>query len=290
MATLNYLKPERISLKNHPELTELWVQNLIADDPGILGLGELVVRDREKTVAGSGRLDLLLQDPESEKRYEVEVQLGRTDESHIIRTIEYWDVERKRYPGYEHTAVIVAEEITGRFFNVISLFINAIPMVAIQVQAVKVENSVSLIFTKVLDLRTGAGKEEDEPAEPTDRAYWEKRGTKQTMEMTEQVLSEFIHSLNPKLALKYNKMYIGLQEGGQPNNFAIFNPQKSVLIARIRLDEDEELQKKLVDSGLDVMPYDGHRFKIRLVKDDIKKHKEVLADLFQKAHQRYFDK
>ena len=30
------------------------------------------------------------------------------DESHIIRTIEYWDIERRRYPQYEHVAVIVA--------------------------------------------------------------------------------------------------------------------------------------------------------------------------------------
>ena len=29
------------------------------------------------------------------RRYEVEIQLGRVDESHIIRTIEYWDIEKK---------------------------------------------------------------------------------------------------------------------------------------------------------------------------------------------------
>jgi hypothetical protein len=34
-------------------------------------------------------------DTGSEKRYEVELQLGRSDESHIIGTIEYWDLERK---------------------------------------------------------------------------------------------------------------------------------------------------------------------------------------------------
>ncbi len=33
-------------------------------------------------------------DPETKRRYEVEVQLGPTDEAHIIRTIEYWDIER----------------------------------------------------------------------------------------------------------------------------------------------------------------------------------------------------
>jgi hypothetical protein len=73
---------------------EKWVQELIASDPSILGLGELVLPDKERIQPRAGRLDLLLQDPETKRRYEVEVQLGPTDEAHIIRTIEYWDIER----------------------------------------------------------------------------------------------------------------------------------------------------------------------------------------------------
>jgi hypothetical protein len=34
-----------------------------------------------------------LQDPDTGRRFEVELQLGRTDETHLIRTIEYWDIE-----------------------------------------------------------------------------------------------------------------------------------------------------------------------------------------------------
>ncbi len=290
MATPTYLKPEKFSLKNHPEFTELWVQSLIADDPGILGLGQLFLKAREKVVTGSGRLDLLLQDEDSTKRFEVEIQLGKTDESHIIRTIEYWDSERKRYPGYEHTPVIVAEEITGRFFNVIGLFNGAIPMVAVQMQALKIDGKVSVLFTKILDLRTSKAIEEEESADPADRAYWEKRGTKQTIEMMDQMLAEYLQPLNSALGLKYNKAYVGLQEGGQPNNFVIFNPQKAVLLVRPRLDEDPDLQKMLEESGLDVSPYDGFRFRVRLVKDDLKKHKELLTELLEKAHHRYFGK
>ena len=59
----------------------------------------------------------MLQDADGIERYEVEIQLGATDESHIIRTIEYWDIERKRYPQYNHTAIIIAEDITSRFLN-----------------------------------------------------------------------------------------------------------------------------------------------------------------------------
>lgn len=101
----NYVKPVKMSIKNHPELNEAWVQGLIADDPSIIGLGDLILRDKERMQPRAGRLDLLLQDSDTQRRYEVEVQLGSTDESHIIRTIEYWDIERKRYPQYDHCAV-----------------------------------------------------------------------------------------------------------------------------------------------------------------------------------------
>jgi hypothetical protein len=79
----SFLRAERISLKLHPSLNEVWVQGLIAADPTILNLGELVLRDRERMQPRAGRLDLLLQDIETKRLYEVEVQLGATDEAHI---------------------------------------------------------------------------------------------------------------------------------------------------------------------------------------------------------------
>ena len=137
MEKINIIKPAKINLKDHPTLNEHWLQNIIANDPEILGIGDLVLKDKERKQPRAGRLDILLQDADINKRYEVEIQLGKTDESHIIRTIEYWDIERKRYPQYEHCAVIVAEEITSRFLNVISLFNGNIPLIAIQLTAYK---------------------------------------------------------------------------------------------------------------------------------------------------------
>ena len=97
--TLKFIRPERILLANHPDYTEKWVQDRIAEDPSILGPGDLVLKEKERIQPRAGRLDLLLQDAESSTRYEVEIQLGGTDEGHIIRTIEYWDIECKRYPS-----------------------------------------------------------------------------------------------------------------------------------------------------------------------------------------------
>lgn len=165
-------KPERVTLLKHPEITEGMIQAEIARDPSILGLGQLVLKDKERPQPRAGRLDLLFQDPDTNRRYEVEIQLGKTDENHIIRTIEYWDIERKRYPQYDHCAVIIAEDITSRFLNVISLFNGFIPLVALQMTAVKLADKVGIIFTKVLDeMPLGMVDEDEEIQAVTDRNY-----------------------------------------------------------------------------------------------------------------------
>lgn len=224
---LRFVKPERIWLTNHSEYREKWVQERIAEDPSILGLGDLVLKDKERSQPRAGRLDLLFQDAERATRYEVEIMLGSTDESHIIRTIEYWDVERKRYPQYDHYAVIVAEDITSRFLNVISLFNGSIPLIALQVSALKLGDQISLVFTKVVDaVSLGLDDEREEVQAVTDRNFWEtERGTKETVAIADEML-ELIKTFAPRMELKYNKFYIGLAKDGQPDNFAILLPKE----------------------------------------------------------------
>ena len=75
MASLNYVTHQRINLKDHPVLNERWVQDRIAEAPSILGLGDLILKDKERNQPKAGRLDILLQDADSNSRYEVEIQL-----------------------------------------------------------------------------------------------------------------------------------------------------------------------------------------------------------------------
>lgn len=287
MLSLEYVKPERLDFKNHPQFNERWVQEKVAEDPSLLGLGDLILKDKERIQTHAGRLDLLLQDAETSHRYEVEIQLGKTDESHIIRTIEYWDIERKRYPQYEHTAVIIAEDMTSRFLNVISLFNGFIPLIAIQMQVLQVGEQVSLVFTKVLDeMQLGMVGEDEEGQEVTDRAYWEKRGSETTLAMADQLLS-IIQSWDPSLEFKYNKFYVGLARKGQAFNFVTFRPQKSALRIEPRLEKSAAMEERLDVEGLDVMEYDTRwgRYRIRLGKGDIKSHEEFITELLKTAYE-----
>lgn len=287
MAAPRYVKLDRLMLQHHADLDEHWVQARIAEDPTILGLGDLVLRDKERTQPRAGRLDLLLQDQETDRRYEVEVQLGSTDESHIIRTIEYWDIERKRYPQYEHCAVLVAEDITSRFLNVVSLFNGTIPLIAIQMQALRFNDDIALVFTTVMDeLTRGPVDEDEEVQEVTDRDYWESRGTKATLAMVDQLL-RIVHEFDPTLELKYNKFYIGLAKDGRPpQNFVVFRPRKNILLLSIRVKQSEDLEPKLEASGLEAPEYDKREkgYRIRLGPDDLMNHTDVLRDFIGMAH------
>jgi len=42
----NVIQPKEISLKDHPELNEAWLQDIITKNTEILGLGDLVVKDK----------------------------------------------------------------------------------------------------------------------------------------------------------------------------------------------------------------------------------------------------
>lgn len=283
---INLIKPEKINLKGHPVLTESWLQDIIATSPDIIGLGELILKDKERMQLRAGRLDILLQDPEINKRYEVEIQLGKTDESHIIRTIEYWDIERRRYPQYEHCAVIIAEEITSRFLNVISLFNGTIPLIAIQVNAYKNGDDFFLTFTKVLDeMNLGLVDEDEEVNEPTDRNYWETQmGTPKTVKTVDQMV-QLIQDVLPGYELKYNKFYIGLAINGRADNFILFRAKRNFSRMEIKLEQDEELENAMEEKGIDLMDYDKKygRYRIKITSSDLKKHSDFFKDLVRRA-------
>lgn len=280
------MKLESVSIKRSGTLTEKWVQAQIEEDPSILGLGDLVLKDKERIQQSAGRLDLLLQDPETLKRYEVEIQLGATDESHIIRTIEYWDIERKRYPQYEHAAVIIAEDITSRFLNVIQLFNGNIPLIAMKVTAYKVGGEYALTFVKVLDeMRLGLVDDDEPIAEPTDRAFWEtKRGTKKTLQTTDSLL-KLVNEVEPRASLKYNKHYIGIEVDGSAKNFVSFMPRKAHVIMTIKIPKTAETDEILEESGLETLTYETQwrQYRLRLDSKLDDKQREVILGLVKQA-------
>ncbi len=236
----------------------------------------------------AGRLDLLLQDPDTKRRYEVEIQLGAADESHIVRTLEYWDIERKRYPQYDHCAVLIAEDITSRFLNVISLFNGTIPLIAIQMCALNVGDHTTLVFTTVMNELSRGLIDEDEDAEaaPSDRAYWENRASKNTVQLADDLLA-IAKTFEPSLELKYNKFYIGLARDGQAYNFISFRPRRSAINLELNHPRSDEIDALIDEAGFETLEYDARwgRYRLQLLKNDIENKGEALKRLIGAAYE-----
>ena len=277
MANITYAKHERIFLKTHPAFNEEWLHKRIEEDPSILGLGDLLLLASERAQERAGRLDLLLADPEQDHRYEVELMLGATDESHIIRCIEYWDIERRRYPGYEHCAVLVAEDITSRFLNVVSLLSGTIPLIAIQLNALQVGEHVILDFVKVLDQRM---LRKDDVAQSelqtTERSYWVQKSGASIIDMADDLLQIINEHSGQKLHLNYNKYYIGLTDGAHSRNFIYFRPGKKHLRVVIRDGWTDERAARFEEVGLEAEQRND-KLVFNLSIPDLKKFREFLS-------------
>jgi hypothetical protein len=253
---------------------EFWLRDQIVASPACLGLGELEVIAQERRQAHGARLDLLLKDPEDDSMYEVELMLGETDESHIVRTIEYWDNERRRWPQRQHFAVLIAESITRRFFNVVQLLSQSIPMIAIQVSVVEADSRRLLHFSKVLDIY----EEPDEnpgPSGPIDEEHWRKASP-----WTLEIAKAFSQIVRPTLIgsdLNFVQSYIAIAVN--QNNYFIFHKRASnrsivwFWLSESALKECTDLLEK---HG---MPYVRKRQSIRLTidKQTVESNSELFA-------------
>ncbi len=268
---------------------EYWLQDEIFKNPIILGLGDLDVISKEHRQSSGGRLDLLLRDSESGTMYEVEVMLGETDESHIIRTIEYWDLERKRRPKQQHIAVLVAETVTRRFFNVVQLLGNSIPIVAIQANIIEVGGKRALHFTKILDVLRGPEEEASESEGSFGEDWW--RANEPANVANAEAFSRVAQF---PLASTFTKNYLALRFDGRI--FFTFRKRsngKSRISCWFTDSNLSPITDELDRKGLsyDVRPYDSGGQKLRmtfdkkLIKDNAKLFTK-LAEAVKKSWQQ----
>ncbi len=137
--------------------------------------------------------------------------LGETDESHIIRTIEYWDAEQRRWPQRKHTAVLVAERINSRFFNVINRLSLNIPIIGIQCNVIAIGDAVGLHFTRIIDSYVEKEVETVEESSPQDETVWERDFPEQVKLARE--LQAFAGQSFENVELRFLPQYIAIRAG-----------------------------------------------------------------------------
>ena len=268
-------------------LDEKWVHNQIIKNPSCLGLGDLDVVYHERRQSSGGRLDLLLKDEDT--MYEVEVMLGATDESHIIRTIEYWDNERQTYSQHQHVAVLVAESITNRFFNVILLLRRSVPIIAIQLKALEADGKKSLHFSKILDttneepeVSIGTPNEEFNEQFWVDKAPWTLETVKTFSEMLEGTLdSRSIKFVKNYISLTVkNKMYFWFHKRSENKSALSFWVGENLL---------PQIQSILDTNRISYTPIRNRSIRITIDKTMIQTNKEMFKEIAKIVKQAWED-
>jgi hypothetical protein len=267
-------------------LDERWLQDRISDDPTLLGLGDLEIAGREHRQPMGGRIDFLMIDAEAETYYEVEVMLGALDESHIIRSIEYWDIERQRRPQFEHRAVIVAEQITSRFFNVLRLLNRAVPMIAVQLSAFRMDDKIVLHAVTVLDVVEEVA-DDDFDGEQADRPCWEKKSDPASLALMDKIVSSLrSDSVVPRL--NYNR-HSAIALGTTGYYFCWFGPRKSAGHCHIEFRAGSETRDSdlslLQEAGIDASARRAHNISFSITTKELEEHSAVIRDVLRRAEE-----
>jgi hypothetical protein len=150
-------------------------------------------------------------------------------------------------------AVLIAENITSRFLNVISLLAGSIPIIAIQINALRVGDKVILHFTQVVD-QTSLRRDDEAEAQPVGgvvtRAYWEERVGAKMLLICDRVVELINEKAKQPQQLVFRKAHIGLSAGGGAKNFMYFYPKKSFVHVSAYVSDAEQWTARLNDAKL----------------------------------------
>lgn len=267
-------------------LDERWLQDQIRDDTTLLGLGELEIVSREHRQPVGGRIDFLMRNGDT--FYEVEIMLGALDESHIIRTIEYWDIERQRRPQYDHCAVIVAEKITSRFFNVLRLLNRSVPMIAVQLNAFRLdENEVVLHPVTVLNITEEIDTDVDvDPVERADRSFWVKKAPPNFLAIIDALSTKLEESgVQPRVT--YNRHHIAIGSLTSYNFCWVHLRRFGNCFVEIRFSADtrDEALAELQNSGVDASPLRTEYVAFGLTHASLEAHLPVVTKVLKQAQE-----
>ena len=118
-------------------------------------------------------------------------------------------------------------------------------------------------------------------AVPTDRAYWEKRATPETLQLTDNLL-KLVNEVEPKALLRYVKHVIGIQVDGLPLHGLGFIPQKACVLLQIKLPQSDEADRQLEEAQLS-FSRQGRLYQLRISGAVDDKQREVLKGLIRQA-------
>lgn len=282
-----FVLANRISLAKHTEYDEKWVEALVKQQPSILGLGENVqfVSSQIKNSNG-GRLDLVLKD--EEVIYSVELMLGQLDESHIIRSLDYWlrNQTRQNFLNYEHIAVLVAEGVlSGRFTEVVRYLSSKTNLVVIELAALQVQEYVTLHCTTIFD---GSAAVEDDVEQESGGSLsdW----PSDTLALVRNILDLVKPTINETIEPNPRKDQIGIRVGNKVQNFIVFTPKADFVRVAVYVNDPEQWSTRLQHAGIKVLSsQQGSRVRFRLTQESFDRNRDLMKEICIDSGKAWFE-
>jgi hypothetical protein len=288
-AQTKFIAAQVVSLRADSNFDERWLEKQVIEQPVVLGLGNIKVLHSQLIHKDGGRLDLLAEDKENQYRYAIELMLGKLDKSHIVRAIDYWLREKARAKGddWQPVAVIVAEDIrNSKWFNVVRFLTEKMPMVVVEMRALKVGKNLTVTCSTLLDGRDESAEEEiEEPSAPKDRTAWLSKSPA-SVEVIDEI-GKLLKSIDSSVSINWaNRRSVGVQVGNRSANFVMFFPKKKFVRVSARfLEDSEKWMNKLQKAGFHVVGgTPGKSVRFRTTKREVVLNRKLLTQVFTEGY------
>ena len=222
-----YLENKKITI-NEAGKNEDWIHDWIREDTNRLGIGsfKIIKEEVRQSRNGGGRLDILGYNGSSNTYYEIEVMLGECDSDHGFRTLDYWAREKVKNPEAQHFAVLVAENLQGRYKTLIEILPQYLPFIAIEIQTLKMVNNGEEFITcrsEIIaqpDETINKNISENEPIK--DENWWRQNQSEDFVDLCSEIFECLKNDLS-NIRLDYTaKGYISIKKGRRVFLYIVF--------------------------------------------------------------------
>lgn len=267
-------------------INESKLRDWIQEKPSRLGLGNVSIKAIEVQHATKlgGRLDVLAYQSDIDTYYEIEIMLGEVNADHGFRSLDYWARERLRKPNAKHVAVLVAEDLSGRYKTVIETLPNFLPFIGIELRVLVLNDDghSATIFPFVVaqpdelvlgssdepaegDSSDGAGNG-GEPRPPNDkqralrdRGWWDEHASKNYLATVDALIAGCAKQCGPSTVDYTASSYVSLKKGRRcwlpmwkrQNGVYVYLPGGPGGAADAPSDFFQEIAKALQEMGLE---------------------------------------
>jgi hypothetical protein len=269
---VKYLENKLVSLRETGN-DEKWLQNWITEKPERLGLGplEIVAKELHQYKNKGGILDILGYNKLINTYYEIEVMLGECDSDHGFRVLDYWARERAKNPKSIHYAVLVAEDLQGRYKTIVETLPQFLPFIAIEIKTLQLSYNNELIITckaeiiaqpdELIDANISSDVTTGKVNAPKDETWWKDQNHGELFVETVKEMFDYCEENIGTSRIDYTaQSYISLKKGRRTwlpmwprsDGFYVYLPDDG----NGTLDEPSERyrnwQKKLENIGIEL--------------------------------------